>query len=75
MAIQIPTSGNNPTTTTSPQQTETPQPIVESAEQGQSQTPPVTEQPQPTNSEKRLDGVVYIVDENVPIIVLYGPTS
>ena len=75
MAIQIPTSGNNPTTTTPPQQTEIQQPIVENTEQGQSQTPPVTEQPQPANTEKRLDGVVYIVDENVPIIVLYGPTS
>lgn len=75
MAIQIPTSGNIPTTTTSPQQTEIQQPIVENAEKEQGQTPSVTEQPQPVNTEKRLDGVVYIVDENVPIIVLYGPTS
>ena len=75
MPIQIPTSGNNPTTTTPSQQTDTPQSIVESTEQGQSQTSPVTEQPQLANSQKRLDGVVYIVDENVPIIVLYGPTS
>lgn len=75
MAIQIPTSGNNPITTTTPQQTVVSQPIVENTEHGQGQTQPVAEQHQPSNTEKRLDGVVNIVDEHVPIVVLYGPTS
>lgn len=73
MAIQVPTGDNTPKTT--PQETEGSQPIIEKVEQVSEVNMKETEQPHDLNNDQQLDGVVQIVDQTVPIIVLYGPTS